>query len=325
MPQSELTIGFLTYGQTTAKYLPFFLPSLQQQAGVAFNIVALDNSEKSDNDNARYIKKNFPDIDFQWAGSNLGFAAAYNILLRRAVAAGAKYFLIINPDIVLEPDCLAKLVEVLERNQYLGAVAPKVLRWDFVNNRPTKQIDTCGIVAEPGLRFVDLGQAVLDRGQFDCHQILGPSGCCGLYRLAALEDIKVKDQYFDENFFMYKEDVDLAYRLKLAGWRCSLLPQALVYHDRSVAAQGNSKFQIIKNRASKSSQSHRWSFIGQQIIFWKYYALQDWFGKLMTRWYQAQIWLFVLWQEREMWQVYQDLSKQKDDIMKQAKLIKLKR
>ena len=62
----RLYIGFITYGENTAKYLPYFLPSLKNQTFKDFKILAIDNSEIQENDNAKYIKENFSEIDLKW-------------------------------------------------------------------------------------------------------------------------------------------------------------------------------------------------------------------------------------------------------------------
>ena len=319
----KLIIGFITYGQATAPYLPYFLPSLIKQC-TECKILVIDNTEKEDNDNAKYIKSNYPEIDFSWAGSNLGFAQAYNLIISQAVAEKAEYFLMINPDMLLEDGCLNKLTEIMDRNKFLGSASPKVLRWDFANNQKTKMIDTCGIQMKPGLRFIDLGQSQMDKGQFDLHPILGPSGCAGLYRLSALEDIKIEGKYFDELFFMYKEDVDLSYRLHLAGWKSELISQAIIYHDRTASGKGESIFNIIFSRKLKSQKVKQWSFFGQQILFYKFWPLQNLWQKINIISYQLKMYVFILIFERYLFDEFKKIKKIKQIIKEKRKLIKVK-
>ena len=234
----------------------------------------MDNSEQADNDNSRLLESD-SSVHYQWSGSNLGFATAYNILLKRAHSLGASYFLMLNPDMILEPEAINNLLTALISDKKLGSVAPKILHWDFINKQTSDIIDSCGIINLPSLRFVDLGQGEKDRGQYDQHSILGPSGCAGLYRLSALEAIKVNNQYFDQAFFMYKEDADLVYRLQLAGYNSQLVPTAIVYHHRTVKSQGRSWQHIIADRANKSKWSKQESFLGQIIFFYKYWFVQS--------------------------------------------------
>lgn len=267
--------GFITYGAATAPYLEAFLASLIGQ-DVPLHIIAFDNTPEETNAN-RTILSHYPSIAVLGTGENIGFSRAYNIMMRQAATAGADYFLVINPDTVLEPDAVGKLVDVLSHDATLGSVAPKLRRWDFAQRRKTTQLDSCGLRLVPGLEFHDIGQGEEDRGQHDSTAIIGPSGAAGLYRVAALEAAAEAGRYFDEHFFMYKEDCDLAYRLEQAGFPSRLVPAALVYHDRSDT--GGSLRDRFANRFSRTRNNRRWAFINQHLLFLKYWRRQGFFGK----------------------------------------------
>jgi len=269
--KAKLVIGFITYGESTAKYLPYFLPSLQAQTFKDYKIVVIDNTEIEQNKNLEYIKNNYPEIDFAWAGENLGFARAYNRMIKRAVDLGAEYFLALNADMLLLPETIEKILTAIDKDLVLGSVSPKIFKWDFENKQTTDIIDTCGIIVKPSLQFFDLGQGEKDEGQFNQSAILGPSGAASLFRLSALEKIKEGRQYFDEHFFMYKEDCDLAMRLNLKNYKSKLVPGAIIYHDRTVFGQGESILERIKSRQSKSRQVKVWSFLNQQLLYCKYW------------------------------------------------------
>lgn len=306
--EHKLFIGIVVFEQVTAKYLSYFLPSLKAQTFKDYKVVAIDNSKEKDDENLIYIKNNLPEIDLKWAGKNLGFAKAYNLMIQQAVDGGAKYFLALNLDMILEPDMITRLFEAAEKRPELGSAAPKILRWNFKNNFKTKIIDTCGIKLLPGLRFVDLGQGQEDKGQFNGVNILGPSGAAAFYRISALEKVKLGGEYFDESMFMYKEDCDLAYRLFLAGFKSQLVSSSLAYHDRSVSGGGESGLQIVLNRKNKSQQAKEWSFLNQQLIFWKFWRTINWRSKLALVWYQIKIFIYILFFEpylfKQLWPLY---------------------
>ncbi len=310
----KLAVGFITYGKLTAKYLPYFLPSLKNQTFKDFKILATDNSEEENNANREFIKKNYPEVEFKWAGQNLGFARAYNLIISRTMAEGAEYFLMLNPDMILEKDSIEKMVKAIVEDSALASISPKILKWDFKENKKTNVIDTCGIVMKAGLRFFDLGQNQIDRSQFDGSNILGPSGCAALYRLSALEKVKEKGKYFDELFFMYKEDCDLALRLKLAGFKSKLVPGALIYHDRSASGLGESDIAVALNRKNKSRPIKQWSFFSQQILFLKYWRRQNWISKLMIIWHELKIIVFALIFERYLFKELFGVWKLRKDI-----------
>jgi GT2 family glycosyltransferase len=273
----KVWVGFLAYGNDTAVYLPYFLQSLQRQTHTSIQIVCFDNSPEADNENSRYLK-NYPAIQLYRRGDNIGFSAAYNILIAEAIARGAEYFFVVNPDTLLEPDVIDRLVITLERNNHCASVSPKILKWNFKAHIKTSIIDSCGLVLKPGLVFKDLGQGEEDKEQYDQSQILGPSGAAGLFRLSALQTIQVKDNFFDEFLFMYKEDCDLAYRLSLAGYSSQLVSSAIMYHDRTVS--GGTIFQRFFSRRQRSKAANRYSFINQHFLYIKYWQRQVLSSKL---------------------------------------------
>ncbi|MDP2736421.1 MAG: glycosyltransferase family 2 protein [bacterium] len=292
----RLYVGFITYGKATAKYLPFFLPSLRRQSFRDFKILAVDNSEQMENENAQYIKNNFPEINLKWPGKNLGYAKAFNLMIREAVLNGAEYFLALNPDMILEPDAVEKLAGVMDNENQLGSATAKVLKWDFIKQEKTKIIDSCGLKLLPGLRFVDFLEG--EPSGANCGaEIIGVSGVCALYRLSALEKVKRDGRYFDELMFMYKEDCDLAYRLFLAGFKSKCAGDAIVYHDRSGAGDGRSNLAVALNRKNKSRLIKKLSFLNQQIIFIKYWRLQSLAGKIAIIWFELKMLVFILFFE----------------------------
>ncbi|MFA4941266.1 MAG: glycosyltransferase family 2 protein [Patescibacteria group bacterium] len=283
----KLAIGFITYGELTAKYLPYFLDSLKKQNFSDYKIFAIDDSEQEENNNKKFIKNNYPEIDFSWAGENLGFGRAFNVLIKKASEIGAEYFLVLNPDIIMEPGAIEKLVEAMDGDRTLGSASPKILKWNFLENKKTNIIDTCGIGLKTGLRFFDFGQGEIDKGQYNKVDILGPSGAAGIYRISALEKLnplgkggKGDSLYFDESMFMYKEDCDLAFRLKLANFKARLVPEAIFYHDRTVASAGKGFMAFFRGRKAKNRQAKKWSFLNQHIIFLKYWRFQGVFSKI---------------------------------------------
>jgi GT2 family glycosyltransferase len=284
----KLAVGFVTYQEASAKYLADFLPSLAAALGFLdssdFQIYVFDNSNPGDSSNSRILTA-YKNIKYFRQDHNLGFAAAYNVLIREALKDAADYFLVINPDTVMEPDTVKLLAEALDKDGSLGSAAPKILRWDFDGKRRTKTIDSLGLVLQTGLKFSDLGQGIEDDGKARNISILGPSGAAGLFRLSALEKVAITPsghvaQYFDERFFMYKEDCDLAYRLFLAGYNSCLVPEALVYHDRTAAVSGRGVRAFWRDRQSKSRQIKAWSFRNQHLIFLKYWRKQDLVNKI---------------------------------------------
>jgi GT2 family glycosyltransferase len=111
----------------------------------------------------------------------------------------------------LKPEFLERIVGALEARPDAASATGKLLRLDG------KTLDSTGIVMLRSQRHLDRGADEPDRGQFDKPEdVFGPSGAAALYRWKALQDVAIDGQFFDEDFFAYREDADLA-------WRCRLL------------------------------------------------------------------------------------------------------
>jgi GT2 family glycosyltransferase len=311
----KLVIGFITYGESTLRYLPYFLPSLTANA-VDYKIIAFDNSEEENSKNIKYIKESYPQIEIMLVGENFGFAKAYNRMIVKAKELGAEYFLALNADMVLEDGAVEKMVEAMEQDNQLGSVCPKTLKWDFENNKKTDIIDSCGIGELSALNFYDLGQSERDLGQCEGREIIGPSGAAAMYRMSALEAVKEGDNYFDESMFMYEEDCDLAYRLKIAGFKSKCVSNSIVYHDRTAAAKGQGNIKIALNRKNKPRRIKRLGFLHKHIIFIKYWNLQSLKEKLEIAWYGFKMIVFALLLEQYLLKEYWYLWKIRKKIKK---------
>lgn len=300
----KLAVGFITFNSGTAIYLPYFLDSLFKALATwpeeKLKILAIDNSDEEDNHNqdyvAEFINRTQALVDFEWSGVNLGFSKSYNWMISKAADWGADYFLMINPDTVIDPQAINLLVAALEANQGWGSVAPKIKRWDFEKLQLTNYLDSCGLKMATGLHFFDLGQGELDEKQYDQAEILGPSGAAALFRLTALTAVREATGYLDERFFMYKEDCDLAYRLNKAGYPCHFVPEALVYHDRTVATPGRGFKKRLASRRARSRKVRSWSFINQHLLFFKHWSDQGAKDKLIiiSKVLKMALWVLIL-------------------------------
>lgn len=170
---------------------------------------------------------------------NRGFAGAANQAAARAAALGADALLLCNPDVRLEPEYLARVVAALGADDARAAVQGRLWRWQ--PGRPlaapgARVIDTTGHRAFRTRLFRNRGEGERDVGQFDAAgEIFGVSGAVGLYRLAALTDVAVAGEIFDEDLFAYWEDIDLDWRLRARGWRAWYEPTACGWHERGGA------------------------------------------------------------------------------------------
>jgi GT2 family glycosyltransferase len=264
--RKKVTIGIVNYNGIN--FLRSCLTGLTQQVFSSFEIIFLDNMSRDNS--VGFVRNNFPDITVVEAGSNLGYAAGANMVIR--MAAG-DYVMVVNPDVILAPDYLAKCVHRLDQDHRIASVTGKIFKYDFQKNKQTNIIDTIGLFCFRNRRVIDEAQGLRDDGSYDQEQeIFGVSGACPLYRKAALEDVKITlnhgpGEYFDEDFFMYKEDVDLAWRLRLYGWKSLYLPSAVGYHGRGTGVLKRfTHLEVMKNRGKLSRFQKYYSYKNQRLM-----------------------------------------------------------
>ena len=168
-----------------------------------------------------------------WAlAENLGFSCALNWGISHTEG---DLLLSLNPDTIVRQDSVWEMVRAMEgrerRGERVGIVAPKLLQ----ASDPTI-LDSTGLFVDRRRRPYDRGQGEPDRWQYDAQSYaFGACGAAALYRRAMLEDLKLGGQFFDEGFFAYYEDADLAWRAHLRGWRCIYAPHAVATHARGWA------------------------------------------------------------------------------------------
>jgi len=213
------------------------LPSLFAQTFRDFAIVAVDNASE-DGTRATFaaFEKVTPvPLAVVPSRENLGYTGGHNLAIARAIEAGSPWVLVLNSDVVLAPDYLERLLAEAGRPEYarVGAFTGKILRADGADLAPTDVIDTVGIRMTSNGRHFDIGAGVRDDGRYDdAAEVFGVSGCIALYRTAALLDVRIETGFFDNDFFLYREDVDLAWRLRGRGWTARCVPAARAWHRR---------------------------------------------------------------------------------------------
>lgn len=188
-------------------------------------------------DGSLEILKEHPNIKLIDPGMNLGYSGGNNLGIKRS---RGKYILCLNFDCLITDDFLGKIYDSFESNPRVGMISGKLRK--LVDMRPTMYLDSTGIDFAT-LVPADQGEWQYDVGQYDTeNKIFGPSGAAGCYRRIALENVAYqKNEYFDEHMFTYCEDIDLAWRLNLAGWYGLYVPDALAYHERGATRKESFK------------------------------------------------------------------------------------
>lgn len=251
----KVTISLLTWNGE--KYLPWLLNSLEAQTFKNWELLVLDNA--SQDNSVNIVSEHMPKAKIIKQKKNIGFSRGHNLLINWS---NSDYVLILNQDVILEPDYLQKCVEFMEANQKAGSVSGKLLYWDFESAQKTNMIDSFGLKINRQRKVTDIDQGKEDY-KLDNQEVFGVSATAALYRRRALETIKMSE-YFDEDLFAYKEDIDLAWRLRLFGWQNWLVAGALAYHHRSVSGVGN-----LKNRRQGKQMANKLSYRNHLLLIYK--------------------------------------------------------
>lgn len=230
-----LVVSLVTHNES--RDVERLLPTLFAQTYRDAALVAVDNgSEDGTRASLAAFEKVAPiPMTVVPSRENLGYTGGHNAGIERALEAGARWVLVLNADVVLAPDFVESLLgEALRsENADVGAFTGKILRADGEELSPTTVLDTVGIRMTPSGRHFDVGSGLPDDGRYDrSAEIFGVSGCVALFRAEALTDVKISTGFFDDDFFVYREDVDLAWRLRGRGWRARCVPSAVAWHRR---------------------------------------------------------------------------------------------
>jgi GT2 family glycosyltransferase len=312
----------------SAKYLEDCFAALARQDYREIEVIVVDNASE---DGTREILRR---ADHGWRviynTENVGFAAGQNQAIR---ASHGEWVLCLNPDVVLSPDFITRLVAAGDAYPEAGSLCGKLLRWDptarveqafrpashdsrlveqpfrvasggdvedgrnlgdgrdaGLRARPTKQdledagrgpggpsvigtpegmslqntrgeasaigddtrrtniIDSTGIYFTRNMRHLDRGAEEVDRGQYDRLQyVFGASGAAAFFRRDFIDDVSVEGEFFDEEFFAFREDGDLAWRAQVMGWKCLYVPTAVAWHVRRVTPERRKDLPLVIN------------------------------------------------------------------------------
>ncbi|MGH9368301.1 MAG: glycosyltransferase family 2 protein [Thermoanaerobaculia bacterium] len=221
-------VSIIVVAHDSAEDLPASLPSAAAQRGVAVETIVVDCASRDGS--AELARRLHPRARVLELDRNVGFSAAMNAGIE---ASRGRYVLALNPDCRLEPDYAAVLAARLDARPDVGSASGRLLRAEGAGLSPTSRLDSTGIVFRASGRHFDRGSEEPAQGRYlEEEEIAGSTGAAGFYRREALESAKISTGYFDADFFLYREDADLGWRLSRLGWKCLYVPGAVAYHRR---------------------------------------------------------------------------------------------
>jgi GT2 family glycosyltransferase len=205
-------------------FMEKFLPSVLQTTYSDYELIVADNA--SSDDSIDFLEKNYPSVRIIRLNENFGFAKGYNEALKQVKA---DYYMLLNSDVEVEPGWLEPMVRLLDNNKEIAACQPKLL--SFSDKKMFEYagaaggwIDHYGYPFSKGRVFETCEQ---DHGQYDQQErIFWATGAALFIRSQVFHDMKG----FDEYFFAHMEEIDLCWRIQLAGHQIYSCPSSVAYH-----------------------------------------------------------------------------------------------
>jgi GT2 family glycosyltransferase len=237
-------------------HLEKFLPSVLATNYANFEVIVADNA--SSDGSLEYLQQNLPMVRLIVLKENHGFARGYNEALKQVTA---DYYMLLNSDVEVHPGWLQPLIHVLTTQENAAACQPKILAY---NDRRLFEyaggaggwLDLFGYPFARG-RIFDICEE--DKGQFDkTEEVFWASGAAMLIKSQVYHELNG----FDEYFFAHQEEIDLCWRIHLAGYRVFCCPEATIYHvGGGTLPRGNSKktFLNFRNNQILLAKNLPWS------------------------------------------------------------------
>lgn len=256
-----------------AHHLPVCLDSLRRQHYAPLEILVVDNA--STDHSRELLARDYPTVRLIALPHNQGFTGACNAGIQ---AARGDIIALLNNDTEVGAGWVAALVDAFARHPEAGLVASKILLFD-----QRDRFHTAGDLFRVDGRLINRGVWEKDEGQYDQETyVFSACGGAAAYRRSMLDEIGL----LDDDFFFSCEDMDLAWRAQLAGYRCVYTPAAIVYHRLSATGGGvtasyhdgrNLIWLLVKNYPAPLWRKHGLKVLRAQLsLAWE--ALRAWRG-----------------------------------------------
>jgi GT2 family glycosyltransferase len=250
MPAPKPLVSALIVSYNVKSLLLKSLEALYAHADVPVEAVVVDNA--STDGSAAAVTTEFPQAIVIAQPRNLGFGRAANVGLERCQG---RFVLLLNPDVTVNPQAVGRMADFLMSRQDAAAVGPRLMFPDGrldPDARRAFPVPSSWFYRTVGLSRLFPKSRVFGRHNMghvpdtDVHEMDAGTSACLMLRMTALDRVG----FFDPRYFMYGEDIDLCYRLKLGGWKVFYLPTATAIHHKGAAIkQQQSRMLYERHRA----------------------------------------------------------------------------
>jgi len=285
------------YRDYAQRYLHDCLESLRIQDWAGEKKIFITDNQ-STAESFAFLKETAPEAEIIRNNNNDGFAKGNNDAMRLALQEGFEYLVLFNMDTIVETDCISHLVKTADSESAIGAVQARLMFWPEQD-----KINSLGNITHfLGFGYCEgYGGKWSDNPSVICRDIGYPSGAAVLLKKEVFEKVGI----FDEEFWMYNEDQDLGWRIWLAGWRCVLAPQAVVYHKYEFAGDARKYYWLDRNRILAMIKNYQFStllLISFAFVFMEFgvllFAFQEgWFRdklKVYQYFFSLRNWKYIL-------------------------------
>jgi GT2 family glycosyltransferase len=253
---SQPSVAIVILNWNGKNYLRQFLPSVLATSYANYRVVVADNA--STDDSVNFLREMFPAVEIIELPENFGFAKGYNEALKNL---RSDYYVLLNSDVEVTPAWIDPLIDLLEKDGSNAVCQPKLLAFKNKNlfeyaGGAGGWVDLYGYPFARGRIFESCEE---DQGQFEnTAEVFWASGAAMVIKSRVYQEMGG----FDDYFFAHQEEIDLCWRIKLAGYKIFCCPQSVVYHvGGGTLPRGNSRktFLNFRNNQITLAKNLPWS------------------------------------------------------------------
>lgn len=257
------------------KYIRECLAHVRAQTYKNIEVRVFDNA--SEDKTADISRSLMPEAEIILFPQNYVLGGGFN---RSLSWSKAPYVVGLSVDVMLAPDFVAEAVKKAESDKSIGVIQAKIMRYDYATKMVTNMIDTTGMMIFRSRRIINRGHGAEDHGQYEkSEHVFCYEGAAPFFRREALEAVKMKKsrydekfpyEYLDEDFVWYADEVDLGWRMLLAGWKSWYEPKVLAAHDRQTTKSlSKGIFGFIRERKLVPARKRMLDYRNQRLVFLK--------------------------------------------------------